>query len=108
MDAGELWLRNAHIGEYAAASRSNHEPMRPRKLLLHKPEIRRLSGKVEEKGFTLVPLSLYFNERGIAKVMLGLGKGKKHYDKREVEARRDAEREMDRALKGGRQRARGD
>jgi SsrA-binding protein len=101
-EAGELWLVNSQVSEYPSASRENHEPRRPRKLLLHKQEIRRLVGKIEEKGYTLIPLSIYFNERGIAKVQLGLGKGKKQYDKRQDVARRDAEREMERAIKSRR------
>jgi SsrA-binding protein len=101
VENGELWLVNSHIGEYAPA-RENHEARRPRKLLLHKAEIRRLIGKIEEKGMTLIPLAIYFNERGIAKAQVGLGRGKKQHDKREDTAKRDAMREIDRALKGRR------
>jgi SsrA-binding protein len=101
VEGGELWLRQSHIGEYPNA-RDNHDPKRPRKLLLHAREIRRLAGKIEERGYTLLPLDIHFNERGIAKVTVGLGKGKKHHDKRHTAARRDAEREMDRALKARR------
>jgi len=95
---GELWLYNSHIASYDAASYNTHEPTRPRKLLLHRKEIDNLAGKVMQKGLTLVPLKLYI-KHGIAKVELGVAKGKKVYDKRETIARRDAEREMDRALK---------
>jgi SsrA-binding protein len=95
---GELWLYNSHIASYDAASYNTHEPIRPRKLLLHRKEIDDLAGKVVQKGLTLVPLKLYI-KHGVAKVELGVAKGKKVYDKREAIARRDAEREMDRALK---------
>ena len=95
---GELWLYNSHIASYDAASYNTHEPIRPRKLLLHRKEIDIFAGKVLQKGLTLVPLKLYI-KHGVAKVELGVGRGKKVYDKREAIARRDAEREMDRALK---------
>ena len=95
---GELWLYNSHIASYDAASYNTHEPVRPRKLLLHRKEIDSLAGKVMQKGLTLVPLKLYI-KHGIAKVELGVAKGKKAYDKREAIARRDAEREVERALK---------
>jgi SsrA-binding protein len=95
---GELWLYNSHIASYDAASYNTHEPIRPRKLLLHRKEIDGLAGKVMQKGLTLVPLKLYI-KHGVAKVELGVAKGKKVYDKREAIARRDAEREMERAMK---------
>lgn len=95
---GELWLFNSHIASYDAASYNTHEPLRPRKLLLHRKEINILTGKVVQRGLTLVPLKLYI-KRGIAKVELGVAKGKRVYDKREAIARRDTEREIDRALK---------
>ena len=95
---GELWLFNSHIASYDAASYNTHEPIRPRKLLLHREEIDGLAGKVMQKGLTLVPLKLYI-KHGVAKIELGVAKGKRVYDKREAIARRDAEREMDRALK---------
>jgi len=94
----ELWLYNAHIAQYEAGNRYNHEPTRPRKLLLHRRQIDELSGKVTQKGFTLVPLKLYL-KNGVAKVELWLAKGRKLYDKRQSLARRQAEREMERALK---------
>ncbi|MFQ5924504.1 MAG: SsrA-binding protein SmpB [Dehalococcoidia bacterium] len=95
---GELWLFNAHIARYEEGNRYNHEPTRPRKLLLHRKQIEELAGKVMQKGFTIVPLKLYL-KNGIAKVELGLAKGKKLHDKRESIARREAEREMERAMK---------
>jgi len=95
---GELWLYNSHIASYNAASYNSHEPTRPRKLLLHRKEIDNLAGKVTQRGLTLVPLKLYI-KHGVAKVELGVAKGKKIYDKREAIARRDVGREMDRALK---------
>lgn len=100
---GELWLYNIHIAKYDPGSRSNHEPTRPRKLLLHKRQISELAGKVTQRGYTLVPLKLYL-KKGIAKVELGLARGKRQYDKRETMARRDAERSMERALKTAKQR----
>jgi SsrA-binding protein len=95
---GELWLYNSHIASYDAASYNTHEPTRPRKLLLHRKEINTLVGKVTQKGLTLVPLKLYI-KHGVAKVELGVAKGKKAYDKREAIARRDADREVERAMK---------
>jgi len=95
---GELWLFNTHIASYDAASYNTHEPTRPRKLLLHRKEIDSLTGKVMQRGLTLVPLKLYI-KHGVAKIELGVAKGKRVYDKRETIARREAEREMDRALK---------
>lgn len=95
---GEPFLLNAHISPYPAANQFNHEPDRTRKLLLHKKEIRRLAGKVKERGLTLIPLRLYFKD-GKAKVELGLARGKKLYDKRETLRRKVAEREVERSLK---------
>src|SRR5471030_2967773 len=86
---GEIWLINANIPEYLQASRFNHAPKRARKLLLHKRQISKLIGAVEREGMTLVPLKLYFNEKGRAKVELALAKGKKLHDKRETEKKRD-------------------
>jgi SsrA-binding protein len=96
---GEVFLVDAHISPYSHANRFNHDPLRTRKLLLHKKEIRRLIGKVQEKGFTLIPLRLYFSN-GKAKVELGLGKGKKLFDKRETLKRKTMERDMERGRKG--------
>ena len=92
---GEAFLVNVHISPYAYGNQFNHDPLRPRKLLLHKREIKRLLGKVKERGFTLVPLSLYF-VRGKAKVELALARGKKLYDKREELKRRALEKELKR------------
>ena len=97
--AGEIFLVDAHINAYSHANRFNHDPLRPRKLLLHKNEIRRLIGKVQEKGLTLIPLRLYFLD-GKAKVELGLAKGKKLFDKRETLKRKAVERDMERGRKG--------
>lgn len=97
IDDGEVFLRNVHIPEYDQGSWTNHEPRRVRKLLLHRGEIERLIGKTKESGLTLVPLALYFAD-GKAKVELGLARGKKSYDKRQDMARRDADREVQRAL----------
>lgn len=99
VDEEELWLYNAHISPYSMGNRFNHEPKRTRKLLMHAREIRRLIGKVREKGLTLVPLRIYFNDDGKVKVELGLGRGKKSYDKRREIAERDAKREMRRAMR---------
>lgn len=95
---GEAFLVNTHISPYPAANRFNHDPTRTRKLLLHKKEIRRLTGKVKERGLTLIPLRLYF-KNGRAKVELGLARGKKLYDKRESLRRKAAQREVERSLK---------
>ena len=95
---GEIFLLNMHISAYDRGGYSNHEPDRTRKLLLHRKEIRRLIGAVERQGLTLVPLELYF-KKGVAKVAIALGKGKKLHDKRDTERRRDAEREMARAIR---------
>ncbi len=96
---GEVWLINANIPEYSAGNRQNHEPKRPRKLLLHKREMVRLVQAVERKGFTLVPLRLYFNARGIAKLEIGIGQGKKMHDKRETSKDRDWARSKQRLLR---------
>jgi SsrA-binding protein len=95
---GEIWLFNSHIASYDAASYNTHQPTRPRKLLLHKKEVAMLTGRVKQRGLTLVPLKLYI-KHGIAKIELGVGKGKKLYDKRETIMRRETDREIDRALK---------
>jgi SsrA-binding protein len=94
----ELWLFNAHINEYSPASRFGHDPVRSRKLLMHRGEIDRLAGKMKERGLTLIPLRLYF-KRGRAKVELGLARGKKLYDKRASIKERESKRELDRAMK---------
>ena len=98
IEGDEVWLWNAHISPYAPASQFGHEPTRTRKLLLHREEISRLTGKVKERGLTLVPLRLYF-KRGRAKIELALARGKKHHDKRDAIRERDVRREIDRAMK---------
>ncbi|MFC1956485.1 SsrA-binding protein SmpB [Chloroflexota bacterium] len=100
-ESGELWLLNAHIARYEASSYLGHEPKRPRKLLLHRKEIKNLAGKISERGLTLVPTRLYV-KGSIAKVEIALAKGKKLYDKRESIARREVEREIGRAVKKNR------
>jgi SsrA-binding protein len=97
---GEVFIVGLHISPYEAGNQFNHDPKRTRKLLMHKAEIRRLIGKTKEKGYTLIPLRMYFNERGKAKLELGLARGKKTYDKRQDIAKRDAERDLKRALAG--------
>jgi SsrA-binding protein len=94
----ELWLYNMHVSPYEQGNRYNVDPLRPRKLLLHRSEIRRLGGKVQEKGLALIPLRLYL-QRGYAKVEIALARGRRQYDKREAIAERDAEREKERALR---------
>lgn len=96
---GELWLYNAHIPEYLQANRFNHFPRRPRKLLLHAREIHKLRGAVEREGMTLVPLKLYFNPKGRAKVELAVARGKKLHDKRETERQRSWQRERARLMR---------
>jgi len=95
---GELWLIGVSIGSYKNASDGGHEPERPRKLLMHRFEIKKVHRKVTEKGFTLIPLRMYF-KKGIAKVEIGLAAGKKEYDKRETITQRDQKRELDRLQK---------
>ena len=97
-EGGELWLVGAHIAQYPQGGIYNHEPTRPRKLLLHGDQIGRLSGAVAQKGLTVVPLRLYIRNH-VAKVELGVARGRRQYDKRKVIARRDAEREMQQALR---------
>ena len=96
---GEFWLINSYIPEYTQGNRFNHEPRRLRKLLLSKREMAKLTKEIEREGMTLVPLKLYFNERGRAKLLLGVAKGKKIHDKREAEKKRDWAREKARLLK---------
>lgn len=96
---GELWLINANITEYKQAGRDNHPPKRPRKLLLHKRQINKLIGAVDRQGFTVVPLKLYFNEKGRAKVEIALARGKKLHDKRDTLKKRSWDRERGRLLR---------
>ena len=98
-ERGEIYLINSSIQEYRQANRFNHDERRPRKLLMHKREIARLIGAIEREGMTLVPLKLYFNDRGIAKVQLALARGKKMHDKRETEKQRDWQRQKSRLLR---------
>ena len=99
VEGGELWLINSYLPEYLQGNRFNHEPRRRRKLLLKKKEMARLAQGVEREGMTMVPLKIYFNERGRAKLLLGLARGKKLHDKRETEKQRDWARERSRLLK---------
>ncbi|MBV8132123.1 MAG: SsrA-binding protein SmpB [Alphaproteobacteria bacterium] len=96
---GELFLVNANIPEYAASARFNHQPRRPRKLLLHRKQMNRLLGAIQRDGITVIPLSIYFNERGRAKVELGLARGKRKADKRQAEKQRDWQRSRARILR---------
>lgn len=99
INKGELWLKNLHIAEYTHGTVNNHDPIRERKLLLQKRELKKIEGKLKEKGLTLIPLRIFFNEKNLAKVEIGLGKGKKLHDKRETIKKRDVEREMKRFIK---------
>ena len=98
-ERGEIWLINANIPEYLQANRFNHEPKRPRKLLLNKRQVGRLMGAVQREGMTIVPLRLYFNDRGKAKIEIALAKGKQAHDKRETEKARDWQREKGRLMR---------
>jgi len=98
IDRGEAFLLNAHISPYAAASHFGHEPERNRKLLLHRSEIDKLNGRIQERGLTVIPLKIYF-KNGRAKVLIGVGRGKKSYDKRESIKKREMERDADRAMR---------
>ncbi len=97
-EQGELWVINLHISPYDYGTYANHDPLRPRKLLMHRYEIKRLIGKIEEKGLTLIPLKIYF-KKGICKMEVGLARGKKFYDKRKDIAKRDMDRDAQRELK---------
>jgi SsrA-binding protein len=96
---GEIFLVNAHIPEYKQAGPANHEPRRPRKLLLRKRQIGKMVGAIQREGMTLVPLKLYFNMRGIAKLEIGIAKGKRQYEKREAVKKRDWERQKQRLMR---------
>jgi SsrA-binding protein len=96
---GELFLRSFHISEYSHGTVNNHDPVRERKLLLNRRELKKIESRLKEKGYTLVPLRLFFNEKNLAKVEIGLAKGKKLHDKRETIRQRDTEREMKRFIK---------
>jgi len=96
---GELWVKSLYISEYSHRTVNNHDPVRERKLLLQKKELRKIEGKTKEKGYVIIPLRIFFNDKGLAKMEIGLGKGKKVYDKRETIKQRDTDREMKRYLK---------
>ena len=96
---GELWIRSFHISEYSHGTVNNHDPVRERKLLLNRRELKKLQAKIKEKGYTIVPLRLFFNEKNLVKLEIGLGKGKKLHDKRETIKQRDTERELKRYVK---------
>lgn len=96
---GELWLKGMHIAEYTHGTANNHDPLRDRKLLLTKRELKRWDSKIKEKGYTIIPLRMFFNEKNFIKVEIGLAKGKKLHDKRESIKQKDTEREMKRYLK---------
>ena len=96
---GEVWIKSLHIAEYSHGNINNHDPVRDRKLLLQKREIKKIETKLKEKGFTLVPLGIYLNEKGLMKIEIGLGRGKKLHDKRETLRKKDVEREMKRYIK---------
>jgi SsrA-binding protein len=96
---GELWIKSFHISEYSHGTVNNHDPIRERKLLLSKRELKKLAAKIKEKGYTIIPLRLFFNEKNLAKLEIGLGKGKKLHDKRETIKQRDTERELKRYVK---------
>ncbi len=95
---GEIWVKSLHIAEYSHGNLNNHEPMRDRKLLLQKKEIKKIETKLKEKGYTLVPLRLYINDKGFVKIEIGLARGKKLHDKRETLRKKDVEREMKRFI----------
>lgn len=96
---GEIWVKSLHIAEYSHGTVNNHDPLRDRKLLLQKREIKKIESKLKEKGYTLVPLRIFFNEKNLAKIEIGLAKGKKMHDKRETIKKRDVDREIKRFLK---------
>ncbi len=93
---GELWIKSLHIAEYSHGTYNNHNPLRERKLLLNKKELRKIEAKIKEKGYTVVPLAIFFNNKGFAKLEIGLGRGKKLHDKRETIKARDTSREIKR------------
>jgi len=96
---GELFIKSFHIAEYTFGNLNNHDPLRERKLLLNKRELKKIETKLKEKGYTLIPLRLFFNEKNLAKIEIGLGKGKKLHDKRETIKQRDTDREIKRYIK---------
>lgn len=96
---GEVWIKSLHIAEYSHGTVNNHDPIRDRKLLLQKREIKKIENKLKEKGYTLIPLHIFFNEKNLVKIEIGLGKGKKLHDKRDTIKKRDVEREMKRFVR---------
>ena len=101
--SGELWLKQANISPYDFGAYANHDPLRPRKLLMHRDEIKRIIGKVDRKGLTVIPLAIYLNARGKIKIKIALAEGKSRGDKREALKEREARRQMDRIRKGDRE-----
>jgi SsrA-binding protein len=99
INKGELYIKSLHIAEYSHGTTNNHDPLRERKLLLTKRELKKIESKIKEKGITVVPLRIFFSEKGLAKIEIGLGKGKKLYDKRETIKQRDTQREMKKFIK---------
>lgn len=97
IDHGEIWLKSLHIAPYSHGTFNNHDPLRDRKLLLQKREIKKIEAKLKEKGYTIIPLKIFFNSKGLAKIEIGLARGKKLYDKRETLKKKEAAREMQRA-----------
>lgn len=98
LDNGEIWVHQMHISPYEQGNRFNHDPLRPRKLLLHRSEINKLIGKIQQQGLTLIPIKIYL-KKGMAKVELAVGQGKKNYDKRQALAEREGKRDIERALR---------
>ncbi len=96
---GEIWIKSFHIAEYSHGNANNHDPLRDRKLLLQKKEIKKITGKLKEKGYTIIPLMLFFNEKNLVKIEIGLARGKKLHDKRESIKQKDVEREIKRFIR---------
>lgn len=99
IDKNEIWIKNLHIAEYRFGTTNNHIAVHDRKLLLNKREIRKLQNRMKDRGYSIIPLKIFFNEKGLAKMEIGLAKGKKNYDKRDTLKKKDADREMKRFLK---------
>lgn len=99
LNKGELFIRSLHIAEYSHGTVNNHDPIRERKLLLNRREIKKIEGKIKEKGYTIVPLRIFFNEKNLVKIEIGLARGKKLHDKRDTIRQRDTEREIKRYIK---------
>ena len=99
LNKGEVYIRSLHIAEYSHGTVNNHDPIRERKLLLNRREIKKIEGKIKEKGYTIIPLKIFFNEKNMVKIEIGLARGKKLHDKRDTIRQRDTEREMKRYIK---------